>query len=59
MKEKKMSKERETIFSKLTCAFLATCSKLGFIIKIKSTKYHTTAYMPGGITFRQYHTRGA
>tara|TARA_R100000995_G_scaffold60357_1_gene30595 strand:- start:5694 stop:5858 length:165 start_codon:yes stop_codon:yes gene_type:complete len=52
-----MSKERESIFSKIICAFLTSCSKLGFITKIKTTEYHTTAYMPGGITFRQYHPR--
>lgn len=53
----KMTKKKESVFSKILCGFLSTCSKLGFINRIKTTKYHTTAYMPGGITFRQYHAR--
>ena len=52
-----MTKIKQTKYSKITCEFLSTCSKLGFIKKIKTTKYHTTAYLSDGISFRQYHPR--
>ena len=52
-----MTKRRQSAFSRILCGFLTTCSKLGFIKMIKTTIYHTTAYLSDGITFRQYHTR--
>jgi len=52
-----MTKIRHNAFSRILCGFLTTCSKLGFIKRIKTTKYHTTAYLSDDITFRQYHPR--
>ena len=52
-----MTKSKQSVFSRILCGFLTTCSKLGFIKRIKTTRYHTTAYLSEGITFRQYHPR--